>query len=82
VVAELVVAAVEIWLATKVTTAVTTLSAATIVATTTTGVSFAVVFSHRHQHHCRQRCCHFCRLLYLIVVVPLLSQPCPLPLPR
>ncbi len=60
--AEMVVAAAEIWLATKVSAAVTTLFAATAAATTATGVSFAVAFSHCHQHHRCQRHPHFRRL--------------------
>ncbi len=59
---EMVVAAAEIWLATKVPAAITTLSAAAAIATTATAVSFAVEFSHRHQRHrCRCRR-HFRRL--------------------
>jgi hypothetical protein len=60
--AEMVVAAVEFWLATKVSTAVTTLSAAAAIATTTSAVSFAVAFSHRHQRRRHQRRRHFRRL--------------------
>ena len=51
--AEMVVAAAEIWLATKVSAAVTTLSAAAAIATTATAVSFAVAFSHRQQRRRR-----------------------------
>jgi hypothetical protein len=51
--AELVVAAAKIWLATKVSAAVTTLFAAAVIATTATAVSFAVAFSHRQQRHRR-----------------------------
>jgi hypothetical protein len=50
--AEMVVAAAEIWLATKVSAAVTTLFAAAAIATTAIAVSFAVAFSHRHRR-CR-----------------------------
>ena len=45
----MVVAAAEIWLATKVSDAVATLSAAAAIATTATVVSFAVGFSYPHQ---------------------------------
>ena len=51
--AEMVVAAAEIWLATKVSSAITTLSAAAAIATTATAVTFAVAFSHRHQRRRR-----------------------------
>jgi hypothetical protein len=51
--AEMVVAAAEIWLATEVSAAVITLSAATAIATTATAVSFAVAFSHRQQRRRR-----------------------------
>ncbi len=44
-----VAAAAEIWLATKVSAAVTTLSSTPAIATTANAVSFAVAFSHRHQ---------------------------------
>jgi hypothetical protein len=60
--AETVVAAAEIWLATKVSAAVTTLSDAAAIATTASAVSFAVAFSHRHQCRRCQRRCHFHRL--------------------
>ncbi len=49
----MVVAAVEIWLATKVSAALTTLSAAAAIATIATGVTFVVAFSHRHQRRHR-----------------------------
>ncbi len=50
---EMVVAAAEIWLATKVSAALNTLSAAAAIATTATRVTFAVTFSHRHQRRRR-----------------------------
>ena len=61
--AEIVVAAVEIWLANKVSAAVNTLFAAAAIATTATAVSFAVAFSYPHQRRRRQRRRHFRRLL-------------------
>jgi hypothetical protein len=51
--AEMLVAAVEIWLATKVSAAVTTFSAVAAIATTATAVSFTVAFSHCHQRRRR-----------------------------
>jgi hypothetical protein len=59
--AKMVVAAAEMWLGTKVSDVVTTVSAAAAIAMTATVVSFAVAFSHCHQHcHRRHRCgCRF-----------------------
>jgi hypothetical protein len=52
----MVVAAAEIWLATRVSAAITTLLAASAVAMTATAISFAVAFSHPHQcRHCQRR---------------------------